>query len=439
MSSTRSTPAARPCCSAAVAPAGRRCCCGSRPCLAPTAASTSTSRQRRRRPNGASPPSAACRALRAATRRRRRPRLARRSTRCSRISIDARSARRQPGHVAARRVPRRPDVREFPGPASRAARSRRAPGRRARRGSCSRRASRRARIGCCATRRRASKSIHMPPLDVVAKCGRWPLAVDGERADVGRGRGAGRGRAGRRTAPAPCDLLLDTLVAMGPGDRPRRRAGVALRARRRRSRPAAARATSSACTARAATARSRRFSASSPKRSREPDGDRAAAAAHAGLDQGLPVVARRRGPGQRPGQALHVRRSRCCGSTSGSTASPVPPTDDDIVREVGAYAKRSACRTCGRRRRRRCRRQSRPTAGEAGRAVGHHRDRLSAGSGTAPSPGTGRIDVLVGGTPSRSRAERLPRRLLLGFLLRPPVARPSAWPPTRTSTSKRLR
>ena len=131
------------------------------------------------------------------------------------------------------------------------------------------------------------------------------------------------------------------------GHRSGRGAGGALRAGRRSSPRAAASATSSGCTARAATARSRRFSACSPKRAAEPDRDLAAPAAHAGLDEGLSLVARGRGPHHVAGQAIHVRGS-AAPPLRASLRPPVPPTDDEIVREVGAYAKAA----CPRRRRR---------------------------------------------------------------------------------------
>ena len=67
------------------------------------------------------------------------------------------------------------------------------------------------------------------------------------------------------------------------------------------------------------------------------DRDRAAPAPHAGLDQGLPVVARGRRPDRVAAEALQLRRSAAAARGCACTAAPTPPSDEDVAREVHSY------------------------------------------------------------------------------------------------------
>ena len=378
-------------CSAAAAPGARRCCCAlqraARRATAPVprlrggrddARAVPRGRDGRRRRSPAARP------------RRRRPASRARGVRRARwrSSTTRAAPDGEPGDVPARRVPRHPHVRELPGPAPRAARPRRARWPRARRASCSRRASPRARIGCCATRRRGSKSCtcrRSTPAEVAGAGAR------ASTADAATGR--------RDIAPAVAALAGGRAAYVAPAARG---AGVAWA---RRLDPVAALAALFAPDGRldralprelrvppASRARLRRAQGDPrhPRRGRaaEPDRDRAAPAPHARLDEGLPVVARGRGP--RHVAAASATRStiRCCGSTCGCTRRAVPPTDDDDRARGRARTRRRGCRTLREPRSRS--RPRRPSARRPATRVGHHRDRLSVESSFAASSRTQR-------------------------------------------------
>ena len=255
----------------------------------------------------------------------------------------ARGADGSAGDVSARRGPRHPDVRELPRLAPRPARSHRAPGRepgalrarvalhRARASAAPRRAGAlRSRARAAARRRRKSR--------------RWPLR--GRRRAPRRGPRDAAPQSPRSSADAPRTRTCcsTALASHGAVRRSGGGAGRAVRARRpaHRALPRELRVPS------ASRARLRRAQGDPrhPRRRRaaEPDRDRAAPAAHAGLDQGLSVVARGRRPDQRRRASATRSRTRCCACTCGSTAARCRrPTTTSCARS--APTRRRVCRT----------------------------------------------------------------------------------------------
>ena len=183
----------------------------------------------------------------------------------------------------------------------------------------------------------ALRSRALPPLSTGVEVVSLALLSTAGAATGPRRRRAGR-RA-RRPAARPTRICCSKRSRrMGPCDRSGGGAGRAVRARRPPDRPLPRELRVPP----ASRARLRRAQGDPrhPRRRRaaEPHRDRAAPAPHAGLDQGLPVVARRRRPDHDRRASATRSTIRCCACTSASTRRPVPPTDDDVVREVRAYA-----------------------------------------------------------------------------------------------------
>ena len=302
--------------------------CASSACSATTGRSISTSQPRRRRRKAAWPPFSrravwtrrTCRTGDIGSRRVRRARRLLR--RCG----ERRPATR---HVPHRRGARRPDVRELPGAATCRASSSRG-SRRARAVRLSRLASTRAHrwLRDAPSRFESSTCRRSTRRRSFARA-----ALRRRAARLGGADCPGRGRAQRR----PCRLRTpDRRIALDDelGDRSRRGGLFApagrLTARCRES-----------YESQAPRARIRRAQGdpghSRGARAAEPHRDRAAPAPHARLDEGLPVVARGRRSRHLPQQAVLVRGSA---APPGSPAlrPALPPTDDEIVREVQAYA-----------------------------------------------------------------------------------------------------
>ena len=327
-----------PCSSAAAAAAARR---APRSCASASAATAVPVHRRRAHGDDArAVPPARCRgvAVSGAPSRRRRRAPARGVRRDARVLPGARTAGRRAGHVPARRVPRAADVRELPGlrhvlhDLRRRPRGERQPLR-------ADQPLRRARAAAAARRVARFEVIHMPPLRR-------------RRDEHPRGR--------RASAAGTSPTTRTYARAHGAGAR-RRPAGLRARARRRAGRAAkdgAERATRSARWRRcsrptAALARALRVllrAAAAPRaRLRRAQGDprilaeeeaadahrnRAAPAAHARLDQGLPVVARGRGPRRVAAEALQLHRSAA--ARLGPPALPAGAADRRRPRARGA-------------------------------------------------------------------------------------------------------
>ena len=188
--------------------------------------------------------------------------------------------------------------------------------------------------------------VHMPPLDVAGSAGAGAAPSTAGAATGRRRRRAGGGRARRADARPYVHLLLEALAAHGAGDRSGGGAGGAVRARRpaHRALPRELRVPP------ASRARLRRAQGHPrhPRRRRaaQPDRDRAASAAHAGLDEGLSVVARGRGPDHVPRASATRSTIRCCGCTCGSTAGRCrrPTTTSSARSRAYAPARGSAPR-----------------------------------------------------------------------------------------------
>ena len=215
--------------------------------------------------------------------------------------------------------------------------------RRARRASCSRRGSRRACIDCCATRRRASRSSTCRR-STSPKSQAMALRFDGGRRDwAAADRGAGRG-AVRRPRGGASTCCSHGLASMGPSRDPVA-ALAALFAPDGRAHRALPRVLRIPAAPRARLRRAQGHSRRARRdRAAEPDGDLAAPAAHAGLDQGLSVVARGRRPDHVAAASATRSTIRCCGSTCGSTAAPCRrPTTRSCARS--ARTRRRVCRS----------------------------------------------------------------------------------------------
>jgi hypothetical protein len=237
-----------------------------------------------------------------------------------------------------------------------------------------------------------------------------------------RTRAAGAGALGRppayaRTSPRPsahrsarrADPFSALTCAAGARRRARRRLPVLLR------------------TAPAPRARLRRAEGH-PRRARagraaHAHRDRAAAPPHARLDEGLPVVARRRGPHRVPAEAIQLRRS---------DAAPLGAA----ARLVRAAVRRGP-RARGPRLRAGRLPEAEPALALAGAPPRRPRDR-SGGSSRSTDRAASRC--YASASMDAERLERLPRRGLRRFLLAAcrPRAR-SRVPPISTSTSKRRR
>ena len=446
--------------SAAAASGARSCCAPARAARAKAAASTSTSSASATTPERLPRAVVACsRRSRRPTCRRRRPIAARGVRRArSRSSRAPRSRSGGPVDVPARRGAGVPHVRELPGPAPRAAR----PARRVVDESTNRfvlttrymtRALRFFRDAVA----RASRSIHVPPLDRPTSCAqasrRPPTRLDA--ADMARAVHAlTDGHTGHAQAllTAMAELSrhggsdpISALAALfGPAAQLAARAGLVLRA---------------APAPRARLRRAQRHPRH-PRRggAADADRDRAAPAAHARLDEGLPVVARGRGPRERAAEALHVcrpaaapvgapalpsraadrgrHRAAKCTSTRWR-ACPQSRSPALVRRRMASERRGGSSRSTECRDRPQCIISLRPSPSHdvrARRARSQHLDVTGTGletdSSTRPVPA-----IVTESASSRSDLQRQARGFLLRFLLRPPSRiRPASRPATRTST-----
>ena len=306
-----------------------------------------------------------------ADRRRQRARGVRRAARLLRHGA---RARRRAVHVPARRSARAADVRELPRPAPRAARAARRAGREPQ----SLRADhalRGPRASAAARRDRALRGdapAAAAPLDVtdllapVVQRNYEQMATDDRDYLVAAVAGAHRRprglRPGDRRGDGPhgrCADPISALTGLLSADGVLEplvplllRAAPASRARLRRA----------------------QGDPRHPRRGRAADAHRdlAAAAPHAGLDEGLSLVARGRGPGRLAAEALQLHRSAA--AAVGAAALPAGRRRPTTTSRARCSATRSpACRSARPRRPRLRRRRS--DAGGA-KELGHYRDRL---------------------------------------------------------------